>query len=355
MTTREFSRKEVELLKRTIAQDATDTELSMFIQNCKRYGLDPFTGQIHAVKRWDSSAGREVMSVQVGIDGFRLIADRTGKWRGTVGPYWCDTSGEWTDVWLKDEYPAAAKVGVLRSDFDEPRWGIARWDAYVATKKGGDPQFMWRKMPAHMLAKCAEALALRSAFPNDLSGLYTDAEMDQAGDQDKRSYDGPDPQEVSHAEVVAEKIEAYGHTLTETQAEKLKKRDEALMEREGSELAAAIASVEGEMEDWPAGKLVSACDTMLDKHRERLQEQANDDLGIGEPTDGPQEGTPDEEAGTEPQELEEADADTPFSPHLSPTWDAAPLGPARGGYSSPFITAQHHVAKQSTNHRSARP
>jgi len=202
MTTREFSRKEVELLKRTIAQDATDEELSMFIQNCKRYGLDPFTGQIHAVKRWDSNAGREVMSVQVGIDGFRLIADRTGKWRGTVGPYWCDQSGEWTDVWLKDEYPAAAKVGVLRSDFSEPRWGIARWDAYVATKKNGNPTFMWRKMPAHMLAKCAEALALRSAFPNDLSGLYTDAEMDQAGDQDKRTYDGPDPQEVTEAEIV---------------------------------------------------------------------------------------------------------------------------------------------------------
>jgi len=193
---RQFSEKEVNLLKRTICQGATNEELSMFIQNCKRYGLDPFTGQIHAVKRWDSNAGREVMSVQVGIDGFRLIADRTGKWRGTRGPFWCDQSGEWTDVWLKDKHPAAAKVGVLRSDFDEPRWGIARWDAYVATKKGGDPQFMWRKMPAHMLAKCAEALALRSAFPNDLSGLYTDAEMDQAGDGEKRTYDGPDPSEV---------------------------------------------------------------------------------------------------------------------------------------------------------------
>jgi phage recombination protein Bet len=272
MSTREFSRKEVELLKRTIAQDATDTELSMFIQNCKRYGLDPFTGQIHAVKRWDSNAGREVMSVQVGIDGFRLIADRTGKWRGTVGPYWCDSSGEWTDVWLQDQYPAAAKVGVLRSDFDEPRWGIARWDAYVATKKGGDPQFMWRKMPAHMLAKCAEALALRSAFPNDLSGLYTDAEMDQAGGNEKRTYDGPDPHEVSEAEVVTEKVEAYGHTLTPQQAEKLQKRDDALMEREGKDLAAAIASVEDEMEDWPSDRLVSACDEMLETHRERLQD-----------------------------------------------------------------------------------
>jgi len=198
---RQFSEKEVALIKRTICQGATDEELSMFIQNCKRYGLDPFTGQIHAVKRWDSNAGREVLNVQVGIDGFRLIADRTGKWDGTLGPYWCGEDGEWKDVWLLDDYPAAAKVGVLRADFSEPRWGIARWGAYVATKKSGDPNYMWRKMPAHMLAKCAEALALRSAFPNDLSGLYTDAEMDQAGDNDKRTYDGPNPQEVD-AEVV---------------------------------------------------------------------------------------------------------------------------------------------------------
>ena len=198
---RQFSDKEVALIKRTICQGATDEELSMFIQNCKRYGLDPFTGQIHAVKRWDSSAGREVLNVQVGIDGFRLIADRTGKWGGTLGPYWCGQDGEWRDVWLSEQYPAAAKVGVLRTDFSEPRWGIARWEAYVATKKGGAPNYMWQKMPAHMLAKCAEALALRSAFPNDLSGLYTDAEMDQAGGGEKRTYAGPEPEAVEAEEV----------------------------------------------------------------------------------------------------------------------------------------------------------
>jgi phage recombination protein Bet len=289
MSTREFSRKEVELLKRTIAQDATDTELSMFIQNCKRYGLDPFTGQIHAVKRWDSSAGREVMSVQVGIDGFRLIADRTGKWTGTKGPYWCDKDGEWTDVWLKDTNPAAAKVGVLRSDFSEPRWGIARWDAYVATKKGGDPTFMWRKMPAHMLAKCAEALALRSAFPNDLSGLYTDAEMDQAGDQDKRTYDGPSPDQVQdvEAEVVDEPETAEwtgpsGDTyeVPPNFVEQLQYVQNGLDDLEGADLAAGIEKTRGaydlddDLAEAAMGALLAHYEQRLADEEEQAAEEA---------------------------------------------------------------------------------
>jgi phage recombination protein Bet len=256
MTTREFSRKEVELLKRTIAQDATDTELSMFIQNCKRYGLDPFTGQIHAVKRWDSNAGRKVMSVQVGIDGFRLIADRTGKWQGTKGPLWCGEDGQWTDVWLKDSYPAAAKVGVLRSDFSEPRWGIARWDAYVATKKSGDPTFMWQKMPAHMLAKCAEALALRSAFPNDLSGLYTDAEMDQAGEQDKRTYDGPDPDQVQdvEGELVSSAQDGKPDQWYEQATESLKEKVREGMDPTQILAYSDEAPTSHPIDDWPDEK-----------------------------------------------------------------------------------------------------
>ena len=257
---RQFSDKEVALLKRTICQDATDEELSMFIQNCKRYGLDPFTGQIHAVKRWDSNAGREVLNVQVGIDGFRLIADRTGRWDGTLGPYWCGQDGEWTDVWLSDDYPSAAKVGVLRADFSEPRWGIARWGAYVATKKGGDPNYMWRKMPAHMLAKCAEALALRSAFPNDLSGLYTDAEMGQAGDNDKRTYDGPDPQEVEAKVVDNGSHETVGNEHGSEKSarqdepnydERLEQIDRWLESRPDEELADALRTVSDRTEGWP--------------------------------------------------------------------------------------------------------
>ena len=170
----DWSREKIDLIKQTIAIGATDTELQLFLYTCQRTGLDPLAKQIHMVKRWNSKAGREVATIQTGIDGYRLIADRTGKLAGISDPiYGPENSAGHPTVASVTVYKM---VGIIKAEFS----ASARFTEYVQTTKDGKPNSMWSKMPYLMLGKCAEALALRKAFPADLSGVYTAEEMGQS-------------------------------------------------------------------------------------------------------------------------------------------------------------------------------
>jgi phage recombination protein Bet len=158
--------EQTQLIATTIAPGCSSDELRLFAYACQRTGLDPFSKQIYAIRR----SGR--MTIQAGIDGLRAIAERTGELDGSHTE-WCGDDGQWSDVWISSKPPAAAKTTIWRKGSSHPFTGVARFADYNAG------QGLWSKMPAAMIAKCSEALALRKAFPANLSGVYSTDEMEQ--------------------------------------------------------------------------------------------------------------------------------------------------------------------------------
>lgn len=173
----QFTTDQLNLIRQTVAKGTTPEQFKLFVEVCKYHGLNPFARQIYAVVRnsKDSNGNYQPqMTIQTSIDGYRLIAERSGKYGGQIGPEWCGDDGKWCDVWLADKPPAAARIGVIRKDFQQPTWGVAKYKSYAQSSP------LWQKMPDVMLAKCAESLALRKAFPAEMSGIYTREEMEQA-------------------------------------------------------------------------------------------------------------------------------------------------------------------------------
>ena len=168
-------------------EKAPDGDLRVFLHQSQRTGLDPFSKQIYMIGRDENQRDDNgnwtkttKWTIQTAIDGFRLIADRHPAYDGQDEPEWCGPDGVWRDVWTSDKPPYAARVRVWRKDRSRPFVGKALFREYAGTTRNGELTRMWREKGALMIAKCAEALALRKAFPQDLSGLYTAEEMTQA-------------------------------------------------------------------------------------------------------------------------------------------------------------------------------
>lgn len=209
-----FTPDQIAILRQLGVEDATDGDLNLFFHVCRTTGLDPFRKQIYMIGRntkvteWvdNGEGGRRRVeryvtkyTIQTGIDGYRRNGREAAKLLGDElafdGPYWCGENGQWTDVWVSKDAPLAAKYTIFRNG--EPFTGIAHFDEFVQTnatyegsgqarrKVGEEPNSMWAKMPRNQIAKCAEALAWRRAYPDDFSGLILeDASLPTVIDQD---------------------------------------------------------------------------------------------------------------------------------------------------------------------------
>lgn len=164
---------QLDLIKRTVAKDATNDELKLFFYDCQRRGVHPLDKLLHFTKR--DGKYTPVTS----IDFMRSQASDSGEYAGNDDAQFLLSE--------ETQRPIEAHITVYRMVQGQrcPFTATARWSEYFPGDKQG---FMWRKMPHTMLGKCAEALALRKAFPRQLAGLYERSEMDQAGKLEREEY-----------------------------------------------------------------------------------------------------------------------------------------------------------------------
>jgi phage recombination protein Bet len=157
-----FSAEKIQLLKDTVCKGASDSELELFLHVCKHTGLDPFMKQIYSIPR----GGQR--TIQTSIDGFRLIAERTGRYApGKESTFVYDEKGS-----------LISSTSWVKKMTADGTWHEVAATAFMNEFKGPSP--FWTKLPHVMLAKCAEAAALRRAFPAELAGVYAQEEMEQA-------------------------------------------------------------------------------------------------------------------------------------------------------------------------------
>lgn len=184
----EYTKDKIDLLRNTVCKGASDNELQLFLHVCKRTGLDPLMKQIYSISRGNQR------TIQTGIDGLRLIAERTGRY----------TPGKEPTFVYDDKGQLISATSYIKKLTPDGIWHDVSATCFLCEYNPGNNP-MWKKMPHVMLAKCAEAAALRRAFPAEMSGLYTTEEMAQAEVEIKE----PEP------EATFEQMEQFGIMIQE--------------------------------------------------------------------------------------------------------------------------------------------
>ncbi len=193
--------KQLDLIRRTVAKDCdrdskgTDLhlgEFDLFIENCKALKLSPLRRQIYAFVFHKDDPAKRQLTIVTSINGYRSIAERTGNYR--PGPTETVLSNSAADALTNPIGISHATATVYK--FSHGAWHevteTAYWSEFAPIKEIWenrqptgrhhlDPKKdNWRRMPRVMLEKCAEAKALRRAWPDDFAGVYTEDEMDRA-------------------------------------------------------------------------------------------------------------------------------------------------------------------------------
>lgn len=179
-TMKEFgwSKARFEVIQRMYFKGLTPDDIAVFGHVCKHVGLDPFLKQIYPVVRQVKQSDgnkKPVMSIQTGIDGYRAIAERTGKYSPGKEPLF---------KYDKDGRLFSATAYVMKMTADG-KWHEVAATAILSEYRPAFQNDFWSTKPHIMISKCAEALCLRKAFPAELSGVYTKEEMDQAGKEEQ--------------------------------------------------------------------------------------------------------------------------------------------------------------------------
>ncbi len=192
-----------ELVVRTVAKGLDENELGLFFYECKRRGVHPLDRMIYAIKRKDNSEEGAAARVtfQCSIDYYRAAAEDTGKYLAQEPVVFgeqmslskaCKSGAGHDDVVV----PEFATATVVRKNEEDGETMKISATAYFREYYPGERMgHMWRKMPFGQLAKCAEALALRKAFPRKLGGLYVNEEVERPTDDIPFAKDTVKPKE----------------------------------------------------------------------------------------------------------------------------------------------------------------
>ena len=173
----------VEVLGSSLHPTASANSIKLVLSYCRAAGLDPMQKPVHIVPMWNGKLKCMQDVIMPGIGLYRTSANRTGQFAGMSEPEFGPTIEQTLDK-QKFSFPEWCKITVRRqlaSGHIGEFTAIEYWLENYAVKGGADkstaPNAMWAKRPRGQLAKCAQAQALRAAFP-ELGALPTAEEME---------------------------------------------------------------------------------------------------------------------------------------------------------------------------------